>query len=585
MRVGLLLACLQFVVRVGPVLCLRISLTSLHNEEDSDEFSLHPSPNAHSGVELVAATSVPNHVPSTLRERRHWWVSEHRATVVGSLCLAAVVALLLWARTLYDDECRTEELPNTWAKWWGPQTRTEWCEALLASVNICCAQVPTVVAVAAMSGLNPAAGLQGAWITGMVCALLGCSPGVINGSSAALASLSTLHLDKGHFDAWELSASVILAGVMMMVLACLHLPRLLFDRLLAVKIGFCNGLVVSMAIAQLMWLKTVDGDWISGGMLRCTLLHVAVTTVIMVALPRISPRLPAAMVALIVGVVMEFWFFRTALHTSTAVVGDLHSFVSTGPVSVSIIANPDIRSLEIDIRSVQRIILQSVMISVLTLFESSSTLDVVGSLTGKESTSDRHLFVLGIASATAGMFGTMGGSAVLGLSVMGVQCGGTTRVSNVLASVWLFLFVACAGSLVDFIPCGTLTGTMVLVIVNTARWSSCPGLFAALVPRTLVDRATGTWMKWLREVRLDPFDALCITFMTLSSLKWPLTVSTPCVLLLVCLRTMILSVASLLKNLLSSRSPGAAVLFSLTEKRGFGQADMVQFISSHRESM
>jgi SulP family sulfate permease len=78
----------------------------------------------------------------------------------------------------------------------------------------------------------------------------------------------------------------------------------------------------------------------------------------------------------------------------------------------------------------------------------------------------------GIANATTGFFGGMGGCAMIGQSIINVSSGGRTRISGIVAAVALLMFILFGSSLIERVPMAALVGLMFMVAIGTFEWAS-----------------------------------------------------------------------------------------------------------------
>ena len=130
-------------------------------------------------------------------------------------------------------------------------TRSEFLlRELLLGVVVCMAQIPESIAFAYLARVRPPVALHSAWIVGLVCALGGGRPGMINGATGAFAAIIATFLEEPDVEGGNgagietLFPSVIVAGVLMLGVCYFRLDRFVALLPLPVMIGFCNGLAV-----------------------------------------------------------------------------------------------------------------------------------------------------------------------------------------------------------------------------------------------------------------------------------------------------------------------------------------------------
>ena len=128
---------------------------------------------------------------------------------------------------------------------------------VLLGVIICMAQIPESIAFAYLARVRAPVALHAAWVIGVVCAILGGRPGMINGATGAFAAIVATFLAEpdrpgGNGLGVELLfPSVIIAGVFMLGAWAMRLDRFISLLPLPVMIGFCNGLAIVIGRAQL----------------------------------------------------------------------------------------------------------------------------------------------------------------------------------------------------------------------------------------------------------------------------------------------------------------------------------------------
>jgi SulP family sulfate permease len=75
----------------------------------------------------------------------------------------------------------------------------------------------------------------------------------------------------------------------------------------------------------------------------------------------------------------------------------------------------------------------------------------------------------------------MGGCAMIGQSMINVKSGGRSRISGIVAALFLLCFILYTGPLIEIIPIAALTGVMFMVVIGTFAWNSLKSLL--IVPR------------------------------------------------------------------------------------------------------
>jgi SulP family sulfate permease len=106
------------------------------------------------------------------------------------------------------------------------------------------------------------------------------------------------------------------------------------------------------------------------------------------------------------------------------------------------------------------------------LIESLMTLTLVDEITETRGNGNRECVGQGVANILCGMFGGMGGCAMIGQSLINVKAGGRGRASGVAAAIGLLLFVLFLAPWVEMIPMAALVGVMMMVVIGTFEWAT-----------------------------------------------------------------------------------------------------------------
>jgi SulP family sulfate permease len=93
-------------------------------------------------------------------------------------------------------------------------------------------------------------------------------------------------------------------------------------------------------------------------------------------------------------------------------------------------------------------------------------------MTESRGSGNRECVAQGGANILNGLFGGMGGCAMIGQSIINVNSGGRGRLSGAVAAIALLCFILFAAPLIEQIPIAALVGVMFMVVIGTFAWSS-----------------------------------------------------------------------------------------------------------------
>jgi len=261
-----------------------------------------------------------------------------------------------------------------------------------------------------------------------------------------------------------LFAAVVLTGLLQISAGVLRLGKYIRIVPHPVMLGFVNGLAIVIFLAQLQHFQigSPDGtpDWMTGAALWTLLGLIALTMAITQYLPRLTGAFPASLAA-IISVTLLVLFF----DIDTKSVGDLAS-IQGGLPSFAVPAVP------LTWETLRIILPYAIVLAAVGLIESLLTLSLIDEVTNTRGRSNRECIGQGIANTTTGLFGGMGGCAMIGQSMINVNSGGRQRLSGVAAALFLLIFILFASSLIEMIPMAALVGVMFIVVLGTFEWSS-----------------------------------------------------------------------------------------------------------------
>ncbi|MCA9132258.1 MAG: SulP family inorganic anion transporter, partial [Planctomycetales bacterium] len=106
------------------------------------------------------------------------------------------------------------------------------------------------------------------------------------------------------------------------------------------------------------------------------------------------------------------------------------------------------------------------------LIESLMTLTLIDEITETRGKGNRECIGQGAANLVCGLFGGMGGCAMIGQSLINVNSGGRGRLSGVTAAVCLLLFILFLAPWIEQIPMAALVGVMLMGVIGTFEGAS-----------------------------------------------------------------------------------------------------------------
>ena len=114
----------------------------------------------------------------------------------------------------------------------------------------------------------------------------------------------------------------------------------------------------------------------------------------------------------------------------------------------------------------------AVLLAAVGLIESLMTLNLIDDMTETRGSGNRECIAQGSANILNGLFGGMGGCAMIGQSIINVKAGGRGRLSGIVAAMALLGFILFAAPWIEQVPIAALVGVMFMVVIGTFAWSS-----------------------------------------------------------------------------------------------------------------
>lgn len=345
---------------------------------------------------------------------------------------------------------------------------------VLSGATVALALVPEAVAFAFVAGVEPMIGLYAAFMMGLITSILGGRPGMISGATGATAvvmtSLVAMH------GVQYLFAAVLLAGSIQILAGVCKLGK--FIRLVPhpVMLGFVNGLAIVIFIAQLGQFMVKDSSgvmvYMQDTMLITMLALIALTMTIMHFLPKLTTAVPAGLVAIVVVTLIVLGFdidTRTVIDFVRDMLPSDQQEGATLQGKLPAFAIPDV---PLTLATLKVILPYAAIIAAIGLIESLLTLTLIDEITDTRGKGNQECIGQGVANATNGFFGAMGGCAMIGQSMININSGGRGRLSGITAALVLLACILFGAAFIEMIPLAALVGIMFMVVLGTFEWSS-----------------------------------------------------------------------------------------------------------------
>jgi len=342
---------------------------------------------------------------------------------------------------------------------------------IVAGIIVAIIALPLSIALAIASGVGPAAGLYTAIIAGFIAALLGGSPVQISGPTAAFATIVAGIVATKGLDG--LAIATLLAGVMLIVMGVLRLGGLIKFIPYTITTGFTSGIAVTILIGQLKdffgltfnhapveTLEKMEEVIHTFGTLNPWALVIGVLSLlILIFLPKILPKIPPSLIAVIV-CALVVKLFNVPVNT----IGTLYPDITSAPPHFSL-------SLDaFQFANIMEMLPDALTIAVLAAVESLLSCVVADGMVGSRHNSNTELIAQGAANLGSAMFGGIPATGAIARTAANVKNGGRTPVSGMVHALVLFVMLVVLMPYAKLIPMPTIAAILFVVAYNMSEW-------------------------------------------------------------------------------------------------------------------
>ncbi len=336
-------------------------------------------------------------------------------------------------------------------------------------------------------GQGALVGMIGAAALGLVAPLTGRTPGLITApcapAAAILTGLAVVLVDSGV--AIEripglLALTALISALLQVIYGLVKGGRLIKYIPYPVVSGYLSGVGLIIALSQLPKLLGLpDGAGLlqglsSPGLWQWPGIAVgSITIVVMIMGPRITTKIPAAIMGLVAGVVA---YFVLAIFVPTLMSLESNPLI-IGPISSSgsffdTVSERFGSLLRIEMEDLELVIYAAVALSALLSIDTLKTCVVLDALTKNRHNSNRELFGQGIANLAAFGAGGMPGAGTMGPTLVNVSSGGRTIRSGVAEGILVVLAILALSPLIAWVPIGALAGILLVVAFRMFDWDA-----------------------------------------------------------------------------------------------------------------
>eukprot|EP00854_Cymbomonas_tetramitiformis_P007790 gene7790-9257_t len=291
-----------------------------------------------------------------------------------------------------------------------------------------------------------------------ITSVLGGRPGMISGAAGATAVV-TGTLVASHGPEY-LFACMAMAGILQLAFGALRLGKLIRLVPRAAMLGFVNGLAIVILSAQAEHFQTASGAWMTGTPLAIMVGLVALTMLIIEVVPKVTKLIPAPLAA-----ICSVTLLVQGIGLDTRTLGDMSSISGALP-------SFHLPNVPFTLDTLTLVAPFAAAVAAVGLIETLLTQNLVDELTQSRTPTHIECLAQGLGNVMNGIFGGMGGCAMIGQTMININSGGRGRLSGMTCAGCIGLFIVALSTQIEKIPLAALVGVMIKVVIDTFAWKS-----------------------------------------------------------------------------------------------------------------
>ena len=355
--------------------------------------------------------------------------------------------------------------------------RVKFKNDLVAGIVVGIVALPLAIAFGIASGVSPTVGLITAIIGGFIVSAAGGCSVQIGGPTGAF--IVIVYNIIANFGLEGLAVATLMAGLILVALGFFHLGTVIKFIPYPIVVGFTAGIALTIFSTQIndffgLGLKNVPSEFIPkwgmyisnfGNVDWITLGVGLLALAIIILTPKVSRRLPGALIAIIL--VTAVVSLVPGLNVET--IGDRFGSLSTDI--------PEPHGFELNMATINRLLPSAFTIAILGAIESLLSATVADGVTGTRTNSNTELIGQGLANIIVPFFGGIPVTGAIARTMTNITNGGRTPVAGVVHAIVLFLIFLFLMPLINLIPMACLAAVLIVVSYNMSGWRTIRAIF------------------------------------------------------------------------------------------------------------
>ncbi len=358
-------------------------------------------------------------------------------------------------------------------------TREQLINDIIAGIVVSIIAMPLSIALAIASGLSPEKGLHTAIIGGFIISFLGGSKVQIGGPTGAfMVIIYGIVLQYG-IDG--MITATFMAGIMIVLMGIFKLGAMIKYIPYPVTSGFTTGIAVTILMSQvkdflgLSILEKMPAEFLDKLLLYAkyisttnfkAILIGGVSLFLLIIIPKINKKIPAALVVLILSSAIVKIFAIDVVTINTAFKN----------LDMSL---PSFQIPHINLSIARKMFMPALAIALLGSIESLLSAVVADGMIAGKHRSNTELIAQGIANISSSLFGGMPCTGAIARTVANINNGASTPIAGIVHAICLFIITIIFMPLAKMIPLPTLSAILIMVAINMGEWRMLKKILSA----------------------------------------------------------------------------------------------------------
>jgi SulP family sulfate permease len=348
-------------------------------------------------------------------------------------------------------------------------SRRQLLRDVAAGIQVGIVALPLSLALAIASGVRPEQGLFTAVVAGFLISALGGSRVQVGGPTGAFIVLVYGIVQTHGYDG--LAVATMMAGGLMVLMGFARLGNVIKFVPYPVVVGFTSGIAIIIAVSQLRDLLGLDMEVVPVDFLEKIRAYAgsldsvdpwalavgAGTVVFLRYWPRVNPRIPAPLLALVLATAGA-WALRIPIET----IGDRFGAIP------HMLPSPELPSASYS--EVRALFPSAIAIALLASIESLLSAVVADGMIGGRHRSNMELVAQGVANVASPVFGGIPATGAIARTALNVRSGGRTPVAGMVHALTVLAILFALAPLAGLIPMAALAGVLFMVAYHMSEW-------------------------------------------------------------------------------------------------------------------